>query len=172
MNWRQFFGWTLVVLLVIIELAGVTCLVLAYRYNRSLEESASVVPTETVVTDTLVVVPEPKAVEFSIVVAGDAMMHMPQLYLAMLPDGTYSFDTCYHAIAPVLARYDAAVVNLETTLPGGGYSGFPRVGWPTTIVATRIGVVCSARCLYWTRWVYSMWASIEMCKSGIVCIPI
>lgn len=130
MNWRQFFGWTLVVLLVIIELAGVTCLVLAYRYNRSLEESASVVPTETVVTDTLVVVPEPKAVEFSIVVAGDAMMHMPQLYPAMLSDGTCSFDTCYHAIAPVLARYDAAVVNLETTLPGGGYSGFPRFGAP------------------------------------------
>jgi poly-gamma-glutamate synthesis protein (capsule biosynthesis protein) len=126
MNWRQFFGWTLVVLLVIIELAGVTCLVLAYRYNHSLEASALPTPSPT-----LTPTPSPTpAVEFSIVVAGDAMMHMPQLYPAMQPDGTYSFDICYHAIAPVLARYDAAVVNLETTLPGGGYSGFPRFGAP------------------------------------------
>ncbi len=128
MNWRHFFGWTLAVLLMIIDGAGVTCLVLAYRYNRSLEASA--LPTDTLATDTVVVVEEPAAVEFSIVVAGDAMMHMPQLYPAMQPDGTYSFDTCYRAIVPILARYDAAVVNLETTLPGGGYSGYPRFGAP------------------------------------------
>ena len=128
MNWRQFFGWTLAVLLVIIELAGVTCLVLAYRYNHSLEASALPTPSPTL-TPTPSPTPTP-AVEFSIVVAGDAMMHMPQLYPAMLPDGTYSFDTCYRAIVPILARYDAAVVNLETTLPGGGYSGFPRFGAP------------------------------------------
>ena len=130
MNWRHFFGWTFVVLLVIIELAGAACLVLAYRYNRSLEEPVSVRPTDTMATDTLVVVPEPVAVEFSIVVAGDAMMHMPQYYAALQPDGTCSFDTCFQAIVPVLARYDAAVVNLETTLPGSGYSGFPRFGAP------------------------------------------
>lgn len=128
MNWRHFFGWTLAVLLMIIDGAGVTCLVLAYRYNHSLEASA--LPTDTLATDTVVVVKEPVAVEFSIVVAGDAMMHMPQLYPAMQPDGTYSFDTCYRAIVPILARYDAAVVNLETTLPGGGYSGYPRFGAP------------------------------------------
>jgi len=123
MNWRHFSGWAFAVVIAIIDLCAIICLILSYRYNHRVEEKR----VEVVVTDTTRV-EEPQ--QFSIVVAGDAMMHMPQLSSAYQGDGEYSFDECFRYIAPILSQYDAAVVNLETTLPGGGYSGYPRFGAP------------------------------------------
>lgn len=123
MNWRHFFGWIGVVVLLLIELAGVACLWLALHYSNASDDSVSVAaeqPLEAPSTpDTI-----------SIIIAGDAMMHMPQLYPARQPDGSFRFEECFRYIAPVIAPYDIRVVNLETTLPGKNYSGFPRFGAP------------------------------------------
>ena len=121
MNWRHFFGWIGVVVLLLIELAGVACLWLALHYSNASDDSVSVAaeqPLEAPSTpDTI-----------SIIIAGDAMMHMPQLYPARQPDGSFRFEECFRYIAPVIAPYDIRVVNLETTLPGKSYSGFWRSG--------------------------------------------
>lgn len=123
MNWRHFFGWTLAVVLALVDLCCILCLVFAYRYSHPAGESS----VQVAAVDTVAI---PESEKFSIVVAGDAMMHMPQLSPAYQGDGEYCFDECFRYIAPILSQYDASVVNLETTLPGGGYSGYPRFGAP------------------------------------------
>ena len=124
MNWRHFFGWFGVVLLIFVETAGMACLAVALRYNRARME-AVMAPKQQEAAPLAV---EPDTI--SLVAGGDAMMHMPQLYPAMQADGAYNFDECFRYIAPLLEGYDLRVVNLETTLPGKNYSGYPCFGAP------------------------------------------
>ena len=74
--------------------------------------------------------PEPDPIESTLLVCGDAMMHMPQLRDAKTADGSYSFDHVYRSVTPVISQADYAVVNLETTLAGPDYSGFPTFSAP------------------------------------------
>ena len=63
--------------------------------------------------------------EATIVFAGDAMQHQVQLDNARRADGTYSYTDCFDKIAPWVTQADYAVVNLETTLGQGGFTGYP-----------------------------------------------
>lgn len=63
--------------------------------------------------------------EVSLVFAGDAMQHQGQLDAARRPDGSYGYDGCFDAVAPYISAADYAVVNLETTLGAGGFTGYP-----------------------------------------------
>ncbi|MBQ8144874.1 MAG: CapA family protein [Butyricicoccus sp.] len=74
--------------------------------------------------------PAPEPIESTLLVCGDAMMHMPQLRDATTADGTYNFDHVYRSVTPVISQADYAVVNLETTLAGPKYSGFPAFSAP------------------------------------------
>ena len=74
--------------------------------------------------------PAPEPIEATLLVCGDAMMHMPQLRDAATADGTYDFDHVYRSITPVISQADYAVVNLETTLAASDFSGFPSFGAP------------------------------------------
>ena len=74
--------------------------------------------------------PPPEPIESTLLVCGDAMMHMPQLRDAATADGTYNFDHVYRSIQPVISQADYAVVNLETTLAASNFSGFPTFGAP------------------------------------------
>lgn len=60
-----------------------------------------------------------------LVFAGDAMQHTAQLNAAKTSNGTYSFEGCFDAITPYVQAADYAVVNLETPIGGGNYSGYP-----------------------------------------------
>lgn len=61
---------------------------------------------------------------------GDAMQHDDQLRAAKQTDGSYSYDSCFRYIRPLIEEADLAVVNLETTLPGRGYQGYPQFRTP------------------------------------------
>jgi len=65
----------------------------------------------------------------SLLFAGDAMQHMPQVNAAKTADG-YDYSDCFRQIQDRVKQTDIAVVNFETTLPGRRYSGYPMFGSP------------------------------------------
>lgn len=66
----------------------------------------------------------------TIVFAGDAMQHSSQLEAAHRPDGTYDYSGYFTEVEPYIKSADYAVVNLETTLAGGNYKGYPCFSSP------------------------------------------
>ncbi|MGM9747489.1 MAG: CapA family protein [Candidatus Cryptobacteroides sp.] len=65
-----------------------------------------------------------------IVFIGDVMMHSAQIAGALQEDGTYRFDGCLDHIVPMLSEADVAVANLEFTLAGKPYTGYPCFSAP------------------------------------------
>ncbi len=65
-----------------------------------------------------------------ILFAGDAMQHKGQLACARQKDGTYSYAGCFAGIEPYVRAADYAVINLETTLGEGDFSGYPMFCTP------------------------------------------
>lgn len=67
----------------------------------------------------------------SMLFAGDIMAHSPQLDAAY--DATtkqYSFENSFRFVKPLISNYDIAIANLETTLGGEPYSGYPQFCTP------------------------------------------
>ena len=63
---------------------------------------------------------------------GDAMQHSPQIEAAQQPDGTYDYSPCFEHIRADIAWADLAVVNLECTLAGPPYTGYPCFSAPNS----------------------------------------
>jgi poly-gamma-glutamate synthesis protein (capsule biosynthesis protein) len=62
-----------------------------------------------------------------IIAAGDAMCHSPQFTHAKKTTGDgYDFSGCFQYLTDILAKSDLNIVNLETTLAGEPYSGYPQ----------------------------------------------
>jgi len=83
----------------------------------------------------------------SLLFAGDIMGHMPQIYAAY--DTTtrdYRFDETFRYVKPVFAAYDFVIANLETTLAGKPYSGYPQFSSPDALALAckHAGISCLA----------------------------
>lgn len=65
----------------------------------------------------------------SLLFAGDAMQHLPQVYSAKTENG-YNYDACFHLIKDNIASADIACVNFETVLGGKPYTGYPTFSSP------------------------------------------
>ncbi len=63
--------------------------------------------------------------EAELVFVGDAMQHVAQRDAARTGRDTYDFSKCFEAITPIVSEADYAVVNLETPVGPGPYSGYP-----------------------------------------------
>lgn len=61
---------------------------------------------------------------------GDMMMHSMQIETARQKDGTYSFDSYFSLISDRIAEADIAVANMEFTLAGEPYTGYPCFSAP------------------------------------------
>ena len=61
---------------------------------------------------------------------GDLMQHQAQIDAARRSDGSYDYRHCFSAIQPVVAEADLAVANLEVTLAGKPYRGYPAFSAP------------------------------------------
>ena len=68
----------------------------------------------------------------SIVFAGDAMQHGPQLETARRSGGVFDYSGCFDEIAPYVSAADYAVVNLETTLNNTDFTGYPCFSSPVS----------------------------------------
>lgn len=65
----------------------------------------------------------------TICVLGDIMMHSKQIEDALRPDGTYEFR-CFDLIRNRIESADIAVANMEFTLAGKPYTGYPQFSAP------------------------------------------
>ena len=70
----------------------------------------------------------------NILFAGDLMHHESQLKAALQPDGTYSYSPSYRHIKEYVSKADIAVANLETTIAGKPYSGYPMFCAPDSFL--------------------------------------
>ncbi|MDR2066010.1 MAG: CapA family protein [Prevotellaceae bacterium] len=71
-----------------------------------------------------------------LVFIGDIMQHMPQINAAKMQDGTYNYDSCFSFVANEIKYADFKVANLELTLSGTPYSGYPCFSAPDAIAET------------------------------------
>ncbi len=73
--------------------------------------------------------------EVSLLFIGDIMQHMPQVEAAWNDSlQQYIYDSCFRYVKPVIESYDFAIANLETTLAGKPYSGYPAFSSPDELV--------------------------------------
>lgn len=88
-------------------------------------------------TDSVALVPEEH--HLSLLVAGDLMQHMPQVNAARRADGSYNYDECFAAVRPEVEQADVAIANLEVTLAGPPYRGYPQFSAPDDFLRGVIG---------------------------------
>lgn len=77
--------------------------------------------------------PSLTALRFAI--AGDIMVHESQIHAAFDERSKgHDFTPVFAPVAPLFHDADVALANLETTLPGKNYSGYPAFGAPDSLV--------------------------------------
>jgi len=80
-----------------------------------------------------VAVSVPDSTEIKIVFAGDIMGHEPQFLAALQSDKTYEYRDNYRFVKEYITAADLAVANLEVTLAGPPYSGYPMFSSPDAV---------------------------------------
>lgn len=70
-----------------------------------------------------------QASELKLVFAGDMMGHDSQIESARAGD-SYNYDTCFSLIRPLIENADIAIANLEVTLAGQPFKGYPQFSSP------------------------------------------
>lgn len=77
----------------------------------------------------------PASQQIRFAVAGDIMAHGSQLAAAYDEHcDCYDFKSVFATAAPLFRDADVAIANLETTLPGKNYSGYPTFGAPDSLI--------------------------------------
>ncbi len=67
---------------------------------------------------------------------GDIMGHISQIRSAMQPDGaTYDYASCFDYIRDDISAADLAIANLEVTLAGPPYTGYPVFSSPDALAS-------------------------------------
>jgi poly-gamma-glutamate synthesis protein (capsule biosynthesis protein) len=75
----------------------------------------------------------------SLLFMGDIMQHQPQIDAAWNDSlKTYNYDSCFKYMAPIIRKADIAMANLEVTLAGRPYSGYPQFSAPDQLVHALI----------------------------------
>jgi poly-gamma-glutamate synthesis protein (capsule biosynthesis protein) len=68
-------------------------------------------------------------------VLGDIMMHTAQISNARTADSEYDFSSYFHLIEDRIKEADISVANMEFTLAGEPYTGYPCFSAPDTLAA-------------------------------------
>jgi poly-gamma-glutamate capsule biosynthesis protein CapA/YwtB (metallophosphatase superfamily) len=73
----------------------------------------------------------------SLLFAGDIMGHDSQISSAYTPiAGKYDYSSCYQFVKPYIESADIAIGNLELTLAGAPYKGYPAFSSPDALATT------------------------------------
>ena len=78
----------------------------------------------------------------TLVFAGDAMQHDRQIEAARRSDGSFDYSAYFRHVADYVSAADYAVVNLECTLGGKPYKGYPCFSAPYSQPATAKLLIC------------------------------
>jgi poly-gamma-glutamate synthesis protein (capsule biosynthesis protein) len=83
--------------------------------------------------------PKPQIDSLSFIFMGDIMGHKPQITAAYdAKTKSYDYAKVFSEVCPIIESVDIAVANLEVTLPGSRYSGYPNFRSPDALaVAAR-----------------------------------
>ena len=75
----------------------------------------------------------------SFIFIGDIMGHKPQINSAFDPKtSTYDYEDVFSKVSPIIQQADFAIANLELTLSGKPYTGYPKFSSPDALaVATK-----------------------------------
>lgn len=77
--------------------------------------------------------------KLSLLFMGDVMQHIPQIESALdKKTGTYRYDSCFKYISGVISAADIAVANLEVTLAGPPFTGYPCFSAPDSLVTALV----------------------------------
>ncbi len=68
--------------------------------------------------------------QVSLLFVGDLMQHQAQIDAALRSDGSYDYSHCFSLVKERLSRADLAIGNLEVTLGGEPYRGYPQFSAP------------------------------------------
>jgi len=70
----------------------------------------------------------------SILFVGDVMQHQPQIDAAYDAESRiYGYDSCFKYVRDLVSSYDISIANLEVTLGGPPYTGYPQFSAPDNI---------------------------------------
>lgn len=61
---------------------------------------------------------------------GDLMQHQAQIEAARTPEGKYDYTSCFSLVKEQISQADLAIGNLEVTLAGKPYKGYPTFSAP------------------------------------------
>lgn len=67
---------------------------------------------------------------------GDLMQHKGQIDAARTKDGTYDYSVCFAQVKELISKADIAIGNLEVTLGGKPYTGYPAFSAPDEYLQT------------------------------------
>ncbi len=83
-------------------------------------------------SDAEVVEVKPDTMIATVFFAGDLMQHKPQVDAAWAcgKGKKYDYSECFRLVKPIISAADLAVGNLEVTLGGAPYTGYPRFSAP------------------------------------------
>lgn len=90
-------------------------------------------------------VPDSSEQKVSLLFIGDIMGHDSQIKAAESNDSkTYDYNDLFRYIKPIISQTDFAVANLEVTLAGPPYKGYPRFSSPAPLASACInaGINC------------------------------
>ena len=68
--------------------------------------------------------------ELTLLFVGDLMQHQAQIDAARQTDGSYDYTHCFSLVKEYISRADIAIGNLEVTLGGAPYRGYPQFSAP------------------------------------------
>lgn len=71
-----------------------------------------------------------QAQSLKVIFAGDLMGHGPQHKAARTADSSYDYTPCFRFVEDYIKSADLAIVNLEVTLAGPPYTGYPQFSSP------------------------------------------
>lgn len=81
----------------------------------------------------------PDSTAITLIFAGDIMQHSPQITAAWnKTDSTFNYHPCFSYVKPIVSSFDFAIANLEVTLAGEPFTGYPQFSAPDELaVAAR-----------------------------------
>lgn len=135
---------TLAVLAVLVSAAGAGAALAgglpwppADEVTRSTPEPTTPVRTPTPTPTPSPTPTTPEDAVFTLVAAGDVLLHQPVLSAARTPEGGYDFTPLLAPLQPWIAGADLALCHLEVPIapPGTAPSGYPMFGAPAEIAA-------------------------------------
>jgi len=73
--------------------------------------------------------------KMSLLFTGDIMQHESQIFAAYNPDSArYDYKPCFQFVKPILSAPDLTIGNLELTLAGPPYKGYPQFSAPDELL--------------------------------------